>query len=144
MSRWEVRLIVTATLLVGGTGVVYGWMRYFLEPAEPWDLVNHPLEPHLQHLHILLAPLLVFACGLIWKQHVVGRSHRRRKVGDRLLLWSIVPMIVTGPLIQVATQATWRRLWIVAHVASSLVWLGAFGLHQWQRRRNGLGRGDRG
>ena len=42
-----------ATLLVGGTGLVYAWMRYLVHPADPFAVVNHPLQPLAQHLHIL-------------------------------------------------------------------------------------------
>ena len=82
MSRSQRWLVHTANLLVGGTGLVYAWMRYFMRPADEWAVVNHPWQPHLQHLHVLVAPTLVFAVGLIWTGHVVakyGNGSRNRR-----------------------------------------------------------------
>ncbi|HXO18770.1 MAG TPA: hypothetical protein VOA87_02470, partial [Thermoanaerobaculia bacterium] len=70
MTRLEAWTVHAATILVGSTGLVYAWMRYLLAPADPFAVVNHPLQPLVQHLHVLAAPLLVFAVGLIWRRHV--------------------------------------------------------------------------
>ena len=63
MTRTEAWFSHVAAALVGGTGLVYGWMRYFAESDDPFAIANHPWQPHFQHLHVLTAPLLVFACG---------------------------------------------------------------------------------
>jgi len=42
MNRFEVWALHLSTLLVGGTGLIYGWMRYFAEASDPFSLVNHP------------------------------------------------------------------------------------------------------
>ena len=102
LTAWSVH---SSTLLVGGTGLVYAWMRYFTAPADEFAVVGHPWQPHLQHLHLWTAPLLVFAIGLIWRDHVW--RHYRRRVRDRRrsglsLLLGCAPMIVSGYLIQTA------------------------------------------
>ena len=61
MSRGQSVFLHLANLAVSGTGLVYAWMRYLAEPVDEWAIVNHPWQPHTQHLHILTAPLLVFA-----------------------------------------------------------------------------------
>ena len=70
MSRSERLFLHVANGLVGGTGLVYAAMRYLMNPTDEWSVVNHPWQPHVQHLHVLVAPLLVFAAGLIWSRHV--------------------------------------------------------------------------
>jgi hypothetical protein len=152
MTAWEARLQHAANLLVGGTGIVYGYMRYFMTPADEWAVVNHPWQPHLQHLHVLAAPLLVFACGLIWRRHVRsnlrngsadrrdgsdsrdnGADGRRNGTGSRRsgpgLLLALPPMIVSGYLIQTTVTESWRLAWITIHVATSSVWVLAYGAH---------------
>ena len=70
-AAWTVHLSVIAA---GTTGVVYGWMRYFCEPdPEAFTIQNHALEDELQAAHIVLVPLLVFACGLLWRTPVLAR-----------------------------------------------------------------------
>jgi len=129
MNRWEARIQHAANLLVVGTGVVYAIMRYFLNPADEWAVVNHPWQPHVQHLHILTAPLLVFACGLIWHRHVANKLHRGEQRGRRSgpgLLLALVPMVVSGYLIQTTVAESWGQVWIVVHLISSAAWTFAF------------------
>ena len=133
MSRFEAWTAHAATLLVGGTGLVYAWMRYLVRPADPFAVVNHPLQPLVQHLHILLAPLLVFAAGMMWHQHAWeywrrGVERRRRSGGS--MIFTLVPMVVSGYLIQTAVADDWRRIWVIVHLAASGLWLLGYLAHQ--------------
>jgi len=132
VSRSERLFLHVANGLVGGTGLVYAAMRYLMNPTDEWSVVNHPWQPHVQHLHVLVAPLLVFAAGLIWSRHVSAKyrnGHQGRFSGVGLVV-SLVPMAVSGYLIQVAVDPTWRTVWVVVHIASSLVWLVVLMAHQ--------------
>ena len=128
-ERWFLHV---ANGLVGGTGLVYAVMRYLMTPVDEWSVVNHPWQPHVQHLHVLVAPMLVFAAGLIWSRHVSlkyrnGAQGRFTGIG---LVVSLVPMAASGYLIQVVVDPDWRMIWIVVHVASSLLWLAVLAVHQ--------------
>lgn len=133
MSRFEAWMLHVSNLLVGGTGLIYAWMVFLVEPADPYSVVNHPLQPQVQHLHILVAPLLVFTAGLIWRRHVWAQWRRgiadRRKSGLSLI-FLLVPMIVSGYLIQTATGDGWRRTWVWVHLVSSGLWLLGYLAHQ--------------
>jgi hypothetical protein len=50
------------------------------------------------------------------------------------MLWAGVPMIVSGYCIQISVGDGWRNTWIVIHVAVSLLWTIAYGVH-WVRHR---------
>jgi hypothetical protein len=144
MPRWEAWSVHVSTLLVGGTGLVYAWMRYLLSTSDPFSAVGHPLQPQVQHLHVLAAPLLVFATGLIWKNHVW--SHWRKGVPQRrrsglALLLSVAPMVVSGYLLQIAVGDGWRQAWVVVHVTTSILFLAGYAGHAvvavrgWWRQR---------
>jgi hypothetical protein len=137
VTRLEAWLLHVANLLVGGTGLVYAWMRYLARPADEFALVNHPLQPTVQHAHVLAAPLLVFAVGMIWRRHVAARvlgGHRpRRRTGLGLAL-SLAPMVASGYLLQTASGEGWRTAWIAVHLATSGLWLAAYGVHLAARR----------
>lgn len=136
MTRTEAWLNHVANALVGGTGLVYGWARYFGEPADEFALA-HPWQPHAQHLHVLFAPLLVFAGGLIWSRHVWSRvrsGFEPRRPTGLLLAASLFPMIASGYLLQIAVEETWRTVWVWIHVAVSCVWLAGYGVHQLSSR----------
>ena len=53
MTRLEAWFLHVATILVGGGGLVYAWMRYFVRPDDPFAVVNHPWQPavHSQDRH---------------------------------------------------------------------------------------------
>ena len=126
MSHWERSLQFGANALVVGTGLVYAIMRYFMTPVDEWAVINHPWQPHLQHLHVLSAPLLVFACGLIWRRHVADRmraDERSRRVSGPGLAVAFVPMIASGYLLQTTSTDGWRQAWLVIHLVTSGLWI---------------------
>jgi len=133
MSRFEAWMLHVSTLLVGGTGVVYAWMIYLVKPSDPYSVVNHPLQPQTQHLHVLVAPLLVFATGLVWRRHVWSQWRRGIAQGRWSGLWQVfllVPMIASGYLLQTAVDGGWRKIWVGIHLAASALWLLGYLVHQ--------------
>jgi hypothetical protein len=137
VTRGEAWCLHVSSALVGGTGLVYGWMRYFAESDDPFSLVNHPAEPLLRSLHIVLAPALVFACALVWNGHVWPRFRslfRPRRRTGLLMAAALGPMIASGYLLQVSVEEVWRTTWLVVHLVTSLVWLPLYLGHQFLRR----------
>jgi len=125
MNPFERQILYLANLLVVGTGVAYAAMRYLMKPADEWAVINHPWQPHVQHLHLLVAPLLVFACGLVWRRHIAtnwANSEHRQFSGHGLVLM-LIPMVVSGYLIQTTVTDGWRQAWIVVHLVTSGAWL---------------------
>lgn len=141
MKAWEVWTVHLSTVLVAGTGLVYAVMRYLLEPSDPYAVVNHPLQPTVQHLHVLLAPFLVFGVGLIWREHVWKHFRNGVRSGRRSGLWmlpTLAPMVVSGYLIQTTVTPGWRTAWIAVHLATSALWILGYAGHAvaaLQRRR---------
>ena len=137
MSRLEAWTLHAATLAVGGTGLVYAWMLYLLKPSDPYAVVNHPWQPGVQHLHVLTAPLLVFAAGVIWRAHVWRRFRagvRARRRSGLTVAASLGPMTLSGYLLQTATDPSWRRAWVAVHLAASALWIVGYLAHQLTRR----------
>src|SRR5688500_3367794 len=132
MTRWEIWLQHVANLLVGGTGLGYAWFRYFQKPLDEFSQASHPLQIVFQDLHVLTAPLLVFACALIWRSHVLQQLEQKNS-GKRVSGWTLIvamaPMIVSGYFIQVAAQDIWRDTWVAIHLVASAVWLAGMVFH---------------
>jgi len=132
MSRLEAWFLHAAHVLVGGTGLLYALVRYYLAPDDPFAAV-HPWQPPVQHAHVWTAPLLVFGLGLLWRGHAwyflrLGAPERR---GSGLaLLLAAAPMVVSGYLLQTAVAPAWRTAWIAVHLAASALWLAGYLAHQ--------------
>lgn len=138
MTRGEAILVHTANLLVGGTGLFYAAVLYLVTPTDEFAVVNHPIQPHLQHLHVLAAPLLVFAIGLVWRRHAVASWRlgvRDRHRSGAAMIGLIAPMIASGYLLQVAVDPSWRRIWVGIHLATSALWVASTLAHQLGARR---------
>lgn len=142
MSRWEAWLVHLANLLVGATGVFYAVVRYLFEPGDPFAAA-HPWQSPAQHAHVVVAPLLVFAVGLLFRDHAwagLRLDVRPRRASGIALLALGAPMILSGYLIQVAVEPAWRTAWVWIHVVASALWLGATIAHQLAPRTGALPR----
>lgn len=148
MNPFQKWLLIGSSAGTGLTGIVYAWMKYLLEPTQPWAVINHPLEPWVLKAHILVAPVMVFAVGLvavehIWK-HFRARVRARRRSGLTQMA-VLVPMVATGYLIQAVTAAGWLTALIVVHLVTGGVYLLGLGAHWvvgWRRRGAARDRGE--
>ena len=132
MSRAEAWFLQIANLAVAGTGLLYAWMLWLAEPADPYAVVNHPWQPQTQAAHVLAAPLLVLAVGMMWRRHAWARirsGHAPRRSTGLLLAASFWPMAASGWLHQVAVEEAWRNAWSWIHLVTSALWTAAFLTH---------------
>ena len=107
MSTFQKWLLWSTSALTGVTGLVYWWMEEFLEPISEFAVINHPWQPFMLKAHIVVAPLLVFAVGVIWMGHIwkhIRTSVRRARRTGLTTVALIAPMVVSGYLIQALTS----------------------------------------
>jgi hypothetical protein len=138
MTRFEKLLLWWSTAAVTVTGLVYAWMKYLVQPADEWAVVNHPLQPLVLKLHILVAPVLVFAVGMIATRHVVAHLRARTAQGRRsgtAAALVIVPMILSGYLIQTVTDSGWLTALGWVHLGTGVVFAAASAVHGVTARR---------
>lgn len=137
MTRADAWLLHASVALTTLSGVVFAWFRYFVESDDPFAAANHPLEPYALDTHILFAPLAAFAFGLIfhshiWKKYRSGSRARRRSGVSSLAL--IVPMVVSGYLLQVSADETLRQAMKITHWITSALFVVTYLAHQLTRR----------
>ena len=129
-ERWAVWSTSVATFV---TGVIYLWMKYLLASPDPYAVVNHPWQPLVLKLHILVAPLLVFSIGLVAMRHVWRHLQSGTGDGRRTGLITLValgPMILTGYLIQAITHESLLKAMAFSHIGLGLVYGLGLLLHQ--------------
>ena len=137
MSRLEAWCHHLANAIVIVSGVLYGWMLYFAEPADEFSVLQHPWQAEVQRVHILAAPAVVFLSGLIWRAHVWARiqlDHPHRRRTGIVLAVLLLPMTLSGYVLQVVTDETWMRIWVVLHVTTSGLWIVTYIVHQFSAR----------
>lgn len=135
-------LLWTGSAATGVTGAAYWWMDHMMEPVGEWAVINHPLQPWVLKAHIVVAPLLVFAVGMIaldhvWK-HFRGRIRRGRRSG-LTTMWVVVPMILSGYLIQAVTHIGWLAVVVWLHVLTGIAFVVGLAAHQLAIRATRLG-----
>ena len=132
MSRAQVVYLQLCVLITALTGIVFAVMKYAMKSGDPFAVVNHPLQPYMLSAHVVIAPFLVFAFGWVFTNHIwpgfTSGIARKRKSG----IWSmgaIVPMVLSGYLLQVSTADATRQAMAIAHWISSALFVAAYVIH---------------
>ncbi len=129
LPKW---LLMTSSLATGVTGIVYFALDIFYVPTDPFA-ISHPLEPWLLKAHILVAPALVFAIGLIAVDHIWKHYRCLVPAGRRsglLATIAFVPMVLSGYLIQAVTSVPWLDVLGWTHMGAGVIYLASLILHQ--------------
>ncbi len=132
MTRFEKWSVLIGSALTGITGVAYLWVKYAMEPVDPFAVINHPIQPWLLKAHLLVAPFLVFAVGMIALRHVWRHFRSGVRWGRRSGIvtgLSLLPMVLTGYLIQSITHEAWLGFVTLAHIVSSLLFVVGLAVH---------------
>jgi hypothetical protein len=127
--KWAFALVTLAVTISGGAFFV---MKYCLEPADPFAVVNHPLQPLMLHVHVLSSPALLLMFGALLQGHVAGRLRQAEPANRRsgmIAAGSFAVMAVSGYLLQVVVSTSLSRGLVVAHVASGAIFAVSYGAH---------------
>jgi len=132
MKRWEAWINHAGWGLVAVSGLVYGWLKYFASHADPDSRLARPWQPAVLAVHVLVAPLAVFALGVVLRRHALARlsagERDRRRTGLVMTLFA-VPVILSGYVVQVLTGDAARR-WIgYVHAGLGLIYAVGYALH---------------
>jgi hypothetical protein len=125
LERWSLHL---AALLTAGTGLLDGLLRWFGVRMGEFGPEPHPWLPAAQHLHVLVAPLLLFCLGMVVRGHLQTKL-RKGPEGRRTGLsaaFFIAPMVLAGYGVQVVTAPAWRTALSWTHAAGSGLFLLAY------------------
>lgn len=131
MTRWQKYGFTIVAAIVAVSGFAYFWMKYMLEADDPFAVVNHPLQPSMLHAHVLAGPALLFLFGIVFDGHVsrrIGSTVANRRSGI-LSLVTMAVMTISGYLLQVVTDSAWQRAFLIAHLASGVLFTIAYVMH---------------
>jgi hypothetical protein len=121
----ERRLLDVSVAVVTLSGIAYYVMKAWMRPRDPYSVLGHPFQPYALALHLLTAPALVFALGLIFREHVLEKLRGGRSVpgraGGLLLAATGLPMVLSGYALQVSSSPGTRGFLSYAHLATGLL-----------------------
>jgi hypothetical protein len=133
MTATERHLFRAALAVTTASGLVYWTMKDLMRRRDEFSVLGHPWQPYALAAHVLVAPVLVFALGLIARDHILeGIRSRGAVAGWRTgmgLLGLAAPMIVSGYALQVVTQPGARRVTALVHLASGALFATLFLAH---------------
>lgn len=145
MKRWEGWWNHAALVAVSLSGLAYGIFKYFVPGSDPDSRIGHPWQPAMLKAHILVAPLAIFAIGLIFRRHALARIRTGESNGRRsgaLMLWLLLPLTMTGYLIQVFVETTAVRAVAWSHAGLGVALLLAYVLHPKRKASTDTGSDD--
>jgi hypothetical protein len=132
VSRLQLFWLHLTFALTAITGTVFAVMKYFMKSADEFSVVNHPLQPHMLAVHVVVAPFLLFVLGWAFSNHILPKyrfgngENRRSGVAQSLL---ILPMALSGYLLQVSVDETLREVMAWAHWIASGVFVMGYLIH---------------
>ena len=130
-------LLWLTTIVTLVTGLAYAGMRYLLVSDDPFSAHGHPLQPWALAIHVIVAPVMVFATGWFWGLHVLPKLRREavaRHSGIALTSLAAV-MIGSGYGLQVLAEPWARTAFAWAHGVSGVLFAGLLAGHQLIGRR---------
>lgn len=136
MKRWEAWWNHAALAAVSLTGIVYGAFKYFVPNPDPDSRAGHPLQAVFLKAHLLVAPFALIGVGLLLHRHALSRMRRGERQGRRtggLILWLVVPVALSGVLIQVFAEPQAVRWTGWTHAALGALFVIGYALHPKRR-----------
>ena len=137
MSRKDALFLHVTVALTAVTGIIFALMKYAMTTDDPFAVANHPLQPYMLDAHVVVAPIALFGFGLIFHSHIWRKYKRKAKPRRRSgisALSLLIPMVLSGYLLQVTTGEGFRKAMAITHWISSGVFVVAYLAHQFSRR----------
>jgi membrane protein implicated in regulation of membrane protease activity len=133
VSRVERLFLHASVFLTSASGILLLWMKHFMSSADPFSIIHHPWQPQTLAAHVLAAPLLVFALGLILRGHILDRWREGPHNGtgrSGVLVTLLAPaLILSGYFLEVAVAPASRRVLAGTHWALGLLFALLYVLH---------------
>ena len=136
MSRATAWTLHLSVVVMAVTGLWLTWIVFLAPPPQESETemfaVGDPWQPLLNVIHVVVAPVLIFAIGFIWREHVWRRigfdNAQRRKSGVVLVLLG-GPLVLGGYCLQVTDNETLRSIFGWTHAAAGALFATCYLVH---------------
>ena len=126
------------------SGIAYGAFKYFGPGDDPYSAAGHPLQPWALAAHVVISPVLIWAFGWIFSDHVLrklgasgdtaGTPAGVGRISGLASLWLLPPLILSGAFVQTTTGDWTHRAAVWVHLATGAGVLAAYLIHAFLSR----------
>jgi hypothetical protein len=112
-------------------------MKYAMTGSDPDSPLGHPWQPGVLKAHVLAAPFLVFAFGLVARGHALPKWKSGETTGKKSgisLLGLVAPLVLSGYAVPVFTGDSLRKGMGWIHAALGAVYVLAYATHLLKKR----------
>jgi uncharacterized membrane protein YidH (DUF202 family) len=138
MTRLQLVWLHLSLALTALTGIVFAVMKYFMKSSDELAVVNHPLQPYMLAVHVVVAPLLLFVLGWTFSNHMLPKyrfGDGKNRITGVASMALILPMTLSAYLLQIATNESLRTAMAAAHWITSGVFVVAYAVHLFKPRQ---------
>ena len=132
MSNSERKFILVTIYASVLSGVIYGILKFFFKVQGPYGEMANPWQSDLQHIHIIVSPFVLFAIGLMWKNHIwlrITTGFKKLRKTGLMLTFLLFVMVLSGYFYQSSTNENSLKIWQWTHIISSSLWTLLFAFH---------------
>lgn len=132
MKPLERRAFTSLHLLVTGTGLVYLYLKYFLKSDAPFAIVQHPWQPTIMAIHIVVASAFIAFFGMLLRSHILPKLRHRRPENRRtgwIAFVSFLVMALSGYMLQVSSSTLMIKIWMWTHIVAGILFAIIYALH---------------
>jgi hypothetical protein len=140
MRKIDRVLIGISSSMLFVTGLILFGMIYIFQTFDEFGVVVNPAQPAMQVIHLVFAPLFVFAVGAIFHTHILS-GLRKNGTGMRSgLVMSVLlfVMILSGYAVQLVSSSQLRTALSLMHTVSGVLWAGFLVAHVLGERRRSI------
>jgi hypothetical protein len=138
MNRPATALLSATTLASALSAAAILVLRLWFASVDEFSADAHPLEPWARALHILVAPVLVFAVGWVFGEHVLPRL--RQGAGARrsglALGWLAAGLVLSGTALTLVSGERLRLGLAWVHGLCGAAFVCLLAAHAWLGRRS--------
>jgi hypothetical protein len=137
MTKLQSIWLHVSIALTAITGIVFAWMKYFMKSSDEFAVVNHPLQPHMLAIHVVVSPLLLFILGWTFSNHMLPKyrfGNGKNRITGIASMSLIIPMTLSAYLLQISTNESLRTAMAAAHWITSGLFVLAYVAHLFKPR----------
>lgn len=129
------RFVHLTSYLTIGHGILYYVIKNFMTNETQYGIRPNEYQGLIQSVHIILSPILIFALGLLWKNHIL-KFFRKKSIklySGIILTTTLITISFSGYLIQIIYNIKGKEIATYIHLIFSALYIGSYLYHHFKK-----------